>query len=573
MSFQVMDIEPINASQQSLVRIFSDEFAFMIPPYQRPYAWENEQARDLLTDISSALDDALSTKDPVTYFLGSIVLIKKPGSPNADVVDGQQRLTTLTILFAVLRDLSNGRIAAKRHSYICEEGDADKGTKDRYRLAPRRQDADFFKANIQIEGTTEKLSGEEGSSESQRLMASNAYFFREQLGKWDAERRDDLFAFLVQRCYLVVISVSSVETAHRVFTVLNARGLDLTATDILKADLLDRVAAENEGKFALDWEAFESALGRERFVELFQHIRMIYQKEKPRERLEVGFPKHVTIFKSDADKFMSSVLGRFAGAYEVLLNPSEVEQKFGSDSRRLVASLLRLDNSDWLPVALDCLSKDKLKKEQASIFLTALERLAYYMFVSRHDINARIARYSKAITELQAGVEPNSSTCSLGLSKQEQYQFLIELNGPIYEKARVRLPVLLRLDDAFSDGAAEYNHRIISVEHVMPQNPKVGSPWLSMFDDDEERYVWTHRLGNLVLLTRAKNSQASNWDFDRKKSEYFSTKAGVSSFKLTTMVLKETVWDAATLKKRHGAAVEKLAQVWNLDYASWQKQA
>jgi hypothetical protein len=93
-----------------------------------------------------------------------------------------------------------------------------------------------------------------------------------------------------------------------------------------------------------------------------------------------------------------------------------------------------------------------------------------------------------------------------------------------------------------------------------------------MFEDDEERYGWTHCLGNLVLLTRAKNSQASNWDFDRKKSEYFSTKAGVSSFKLTTMVLKEKVWDAATLAKRHWAAVEKLAEVWSLDYSSWSEE-
>lgn len=215
MSFQAMDIEPINASQQSLVRIFSDEFAFAIPPYQRPYAWDEDQARELLTDITSALDDALSTKDPVTYFLGSIVLIKKPGSPNADVVDGQQRLTTLTILLSVLRDLSEGRTATKRHSYICEEGDPDKGTKDRYRLSPRRQDADFFRMSIQAEGATQTLSGEEGASESQKLMVSNADYFRKELTAWSVAKRDDLFAFLVQRCYLVVISVANVDTALR----------------------------------------------------------------------------------------------------------------------------------------------------------------------------------------------------------------------------------------------------------------------------------------------------------------------------------------------------------------------
>ena len=508
MSFQAMQIEPINASQQSLVKIFSDEFAFAIPPYQRPYAWETEQARDLLTDIETALDDALSTKDPVTYFLGSIVLIKRPGSPNADVVDGQQRLTTLTILFAVLRDLSEGKTAMKRHVYICEEGDSDKGTKDRYRLTPRKQDADFFNENVQTEGATKKLSGEEGYSESQRLMASNAHFFREELEKWNPTKRDDLIAFLVQRCYLVVISVSNVETAHRVFTVLNARGLDLTATDILKADLLDRVDSKNEGKFASDWEAFESAIGRERFVELFQHIRMIFQMEKPRERLEIGFPKHVKMFDAAPDKFMSAVLGRFARTFEMILSPGEVEGKFGIVARRLVASLLRLDNSDWLPVALDYLSKDKLKTVQAEVFLTALERLAYYMFVSRHDINQRIARYAKAIAQLQSGVEPNSPKCFLSLAEEEQYDFIDELDGPIYEKPRVRLPVLLRLDDAFSDGGTEYNHKVISVEHVMPQNPSIGSPWLSLFETEEERKDWTHCLGNLVLLTRAKNSQA-----------------------------------------------------------------
>jgi Protein of unknown function (DUF1524) len=125
--------------------------------------------------------------------------------------------------------------------------------------------------------------------------------------------------------------------------------------------------------------------------------------------------------------------------------------------------------------------------------------------------------------------------------------FLTELDGPIYEKARVRLPLMLRLDAAFSDGGATYHHGVITVEHVMPQNPKLDSPWISMFENDEERYKWTHCLGNLVLLTRAKNSQASNWDFDRKKAEYFSSKAGVLSFKLTTMVLKERKWDSSNV--------------------------
>jgi uncharacterized protein with ParB-like and HNH nuclease domain len=231
--FQPMEIEPINAAQQSLGKIFSDDYAFTIPPYQRPYAWEETQARELLDDIEAALGDALSTKDSITYFLGSIVLIKKPGAPNARVVDGQQRLTTLTILLAVLRDLSSGNIASKRHAYICEEGDPDRGTSDRFRLLPRDKDAAFFRSHIQEERATETLRESDAGSESQKNMMTNALFFRKALTKWSPSDRDNLVAFIVQRCYLVVISVTNVESAHRVFTVLNARGLDLTPADIL----------------------------------------------------------------------------------------------------------------------------------------------------------------------------------------------------------------------------------------------------------------------------------------------------------------------------------------------------
>lgn len=567
-TFKTIEIEPISAEQQSLVKIFSDTYAFSIPPYQRPYAWEKTQAEELLNDITEALEEAVISQGPITYFLGSIVLIKSPGSPLSDVVDGQQRLTTLTILLAVLRDLSNERSALSRHDYICEQGNADRGTTDRLRLIPRKQDAEFFRSHIQELGGTKNIKGNEGETGSQQCMIKNAHFFRETLKEWSDSKRDELVAFLIQRCYLVVISVSNVETAHRVFTVLNARGLDLTPTDILKADLLDRLSVEKEESSANQWEAIENALGRDKFVELFQHIRMIFQKEKPRERLEVGFPKHVTLFKSDPDKFLKEVLSLYGRTFIIIISSRDVI-KFGEKSRALIGHLLRLDNSDWLPIAIYYLSKSEITTEKAEEFLAALERLAYFMFVRRFDINSRISRYSKAISELQKGVDPTSDQCALALKPKEKIEFLDDLDGNIYEKTKVRLPLLLRLDSALSDGAANYQDGIVTVEHIMPQNPKAGSSWLTMFEDEEERYEWTHCLGNLVLLTRAKNSQASNWDFERKKDEYFSTKAGVSSFRLTSMVLKAKAWDFDTLEAHHCKLIQKLADVWDLDYDEW----
>ncbi len=93
-----MSTVKIQATEYSISKVFSNDFVFTIPLYQRPYAWTTEQAGELLEDLITALGDGNKTIDEINpYFLGSIVLIKGD-KPDAQVVDGQQRLTTLTIL-------------------------------------------------------------------------------------------------------------------------------------------------------------------------------------------------------------------------------------------------------------------------------------------------------------------------------------------------------------------------------------------------------------------------------------------------------------------------------------------
>jgi uncharacterized protein with ParB-like and HNH nuclease domain len=135
----------IEASEKPILDIFCDKYLFRIPSYQRPYAWTTEQTSELLVDISTACGETGEVANASPYFLGSIVLIKDPQKPEADVVDGQQRLTTLTILLSVLRDLSAPKIGAAIHNYICQTGDPIKGTSDVFRLTPRERDADFFR--------------------------------------------------------------------------------------------------------------------------------------------------------------------------------------------------------------------------------------------------------------------------------------------------------------------------------------------------------------------------------------------------------------------------------------------
>ena len=86
----------ITGKEYPLYRIFSSEFDYYIPAYQRPYAWSEEETETLFDDLFSFF----KTESSDNYFLGSIVLIKDDSNPRADVIDGQQRLTTLTILFS-----------------------------------------------------------------------------------------------------------------------------------------------------------------------------------------------------------------------------------------------------------------------------------------------------------------------------------------------------------------------------------------------------------------------------------------------------------------------------------------
>ncbi len=94
----------LTAHEQPISRIFSDDYVFRIPPYQRPYAWTTEQARELFDDLVDFMRSGPGDIESLPpYFLGSIVLIKPETSPEADVVDGQQRLITLTLLFSAIR--------------------------------------------------------------------------------------------------------------------------------------------------------------------------------------------------------------------------------------------------------------------------------------------------------------------------------------------------------------------------------------------------------------------------------------------------------------------------------------
>ena len=200
-------------------------------------------------------------------------------------------------------------------------------------------------------------------------------------------------------------------------------------------------------------------------------------------------------------------------------------------------------------------------------FVKKLERLASYMHITAKDINARIERYGRILNEMDVNLshDINNPLKSLELSADEKNEFLKALDGEIYRMtSRRRNYVILRLDSFVSAGGATYDPNILTIEHVLPQTVKPGSDWDKKWPNPIERDLWLNKIANLVPLTRRHNSEAQNYDFDVKKTKYFTSKNGTSSYSLTTQVLNAQDWLPDYVKNRQQSLLDTFKKNWDL---------
>ncbi|MGB3297337.1 MAG: DUF262 domain-containing HNH endonuclease family protein [Phormidesmis sp.] len=559
----------IHATEKPLSKIFSDDYSFSIPPYQRPYAWTREQASELLTDILSFLGDGSNDiSESNSYFLGSIVLIKSEGNDakdaEADVVDGQQRLTTLTILLSVIRELDpNPGIT----QYLYQPENELLGIPANYRLKLRPKDEKFFRDHIQRESGLDNLLRLNSTSltDSQQRIQDNARYFLDKLKLVDETKRKRLVKYLITRCFLVVVSTPDLDSAYRIFSVLNARGLNLSLTDLLKSEIIGAISEQKQDSYTHIWESEEEDLGRDAFLELFSHIRMIYQKAKLRKTALIEFREHILPKIQPPERFIDAVLKPNSDALETIRKANYQ----GGGETEVVNNCLEwlngIDNFDWVPPAILYISKHiNYSPELLEKFFTDLERLAAGLMILKENANTRINRYAELLTSIEKDADLYVDGSPLQLTPAEATEILVILNGDLYLMKRIRKYVLLRLDSVLTEGTATYKYPIITIEHVLPQNPDKNSQWVQWFSD-QERSQYVHKIGNLTLLSRRKNAQAQNYEFKKKKERYFSNSAGgINSFVLTTQVLQQTEWTPEIIRQRQQESIEKLKKLWRL---------
>ena len=557
----------IKGEQKALEKVFCADYDFTIPVYQRPYSWTMDESQLLIEDLYSFY----KISEDSDYFLGCIVLIKKDNDPIAIVIDGQQRLTTLTILYSALAYVANDDGIFKR---IRTDPDVTNDTPARRYFKLREKDDSFFERYIQTpKGIAELLNNTDckTSTESQKHIVENAKALINKLNQYFSTKEDVIrfVKFITKHCYLIVVSSPDEDNAFRIFSIMNDRGLNLLPTDIIKARVMGAITKETDQTACSEtWESIEDELGRDAFNDLFSHIRMIYAKCKAQESIQKEFNKYVLndLNNDKAKKFVNDTLSDYSDAYRIVKNCSYKTSEGAEKINKILSWLNMIDNSDWIPVAIKYMKDCSKNQDNTYLFFKKLERLATCMRMLSYSINQRIERYGKILTELE---NPNFKISEeIELTKEEKEEFIKELNGDIYTLTGIKKNYIVkRLDSFIKDNGTNYDYdkSVFTIEHVLPQTIDPTSQWAKDWKE-QERNKWLNKIANLIPLSRKKNSKAQNYDFCEKKERYFKNSTnGVPAYALTTSVINESSWTPETVEKRQSELIKIFKDEWELN--------
>lgn len=551
----------IDADKELLQKIFSEDFWFVVPEYQRPYVWQSDNVSELLDDLYFAY----SNKPDTEYFLGSLVLKRTKNNEYAEyeVLDGQQRLTTFFMIIAVLRDLLDDKeYKDTLQAMIYQKENKLKKVPSRQRIVYYiRDEVEEFISNyiVKDQGTlnSDKLEELKNTDNISISNMSNAVMvIREFLNC-----KDDLegFAgFLLNNAVFIYVSTDNTEDAFRLFTILNDRGVPLTASDILKSINIGALKEEKEiKKYSKTWEELESKYGQyfERFLEF---IRAILVKRKARANLLDEYEANIyNSGKLEKGKETLALIMQYDSIYDDIIELQDAN--LNNEYKNLITIMkLGLPSEDWIPSLLFYYSKFKDKKLVE--FLRKLEYKFAGDWICKYNSTKRL----EAMNRITKAIEQTDEE-HLDEFLQNQDLFAIDTNlfrynieGEVY-KTRFAKYLLLKLEYLMGDNTVHLSgYKRISVEHVLPQNPSDNSQWIKEFSK-EEREKWTHRIANLVLISQIKNSKLSNLDFIDKKTKYLKQRVDV--FHANKIFLQQNdAWTPEILEKRQKELVDTLIE-------------
>lgn len=554
---------------------------YRIPEYQRPYVWDVDQVTELLEDIAQAC----AANPDAQYFLGSMVLrknYKRDGNisyEEYELLDGQQRVTTLFLIMTVIRDLTSESNSSRLK--ICVESiykmaNPDDDEPERMRIIFDIRDrvkkfvSDFIKETNGTKRIQElaELSEDKNEDISVRNMSKAIITISDYFNK-NSNIIDSFFKFLRTKVLMIYVATEELQDAFHLFTVMNNRGVKLRNSDILKAENLKEISSQSERTdYAKKWENIEQYFGED-FDIFLSHLRTILVKQKAGYNLLKEFNDNIYSpreFDRATKTYQSKepLLRRGKNTFDFIENYFDYyNELFEKDHYNINQSyelknyltLMRkgFEADYWIAALLHFYSK--FKTNNLIEFVRKLDKKFSADWIVGVSPTARIENVNAIIQQIDSSshVDDVIKSPTLNINFVDFQKFIqVGLYGRRYARY-----LLLKLDLLYHGNSTKFDPPDkISIEHILPQNPRENSQWLVDFLDND-RKEWTDKIGNLTLISRQKNAAQSNLDYDQKKVKYF--KGNVELFSNSVRIYNQySTWGMADLIDNHNKVAEKL---------------
>jgi uncharacterized protein with ParB-like and HNH nuclease domain len=541
----------MKAEERNIGQVLTEQLRYEIPAYQRPYSWEQEHTQDLLNDIEEAYDN----KDK-EYFIGSLITIERKENELYEVVDGQQRLATLNLIFARLREMIQDSDAKQEvGKRILPRNPLTRQT-ETPRLSLRKRDQAFFRDHILEAKPFDVTKLNELDSPKLHLYL-NAATIDAFLKNRDQDWLKSFANYILQNVYVVAVKTESFRSAYRLFNVLNARGLDLSNADLIKNHLFNKVPEGDRRRDELEelWEELEETASIENLDTFLGYHRTALAADKAHKSLAEEYEVIILKDTGSAIDFLKRLIDS-AKNYDKV-NAGEITDPIGL---RCLAALKRVTYDEWVPALLAYLNKPIAGLSQGD-FLSLLEKITMQNWVRRLGRTKRNTIYYRLVTAINKG-ESADQIKRVFSESANNAEFFSLLQGDVYGLPSARA-ILLRLEEGVQDDSVTKTYGgSLTIEHVLPQALK-DDYWTQRFTA-EQHQQWLHKLGNITLLGGSKNFKAQYYSFPRKIEIYLKRNEKVS-FDLTKEICGQAEWAVEQVEARQKRLMDIAGKLWTLN--------
>jgi len=559
-----ISIEKIDASLIGIGSLIKSS-RFMIPIYQRPYSWTDTQIDDLYRDLNDAI--AGTAQD---YFLGTIVTTRNNEEARLTIIDGQQRLVTVSVLIASIRDHFQRDGQMDRAQDIEREYLFKRDIRTQ-ELTPHvlltAEDRDFFVQTIAmgppaLPAVREAKPASPAQQRLQRATEIASAFIASLLSttqKGD-ERLLDLIDFLTEKAKLVSVSVGSESSAFVIFEVLNDRGLDLSITDLLK-NYIFRTAANRVEEAQTAWAQMTAIISEVASEpELKNFIRHYWTATygMTRERELYSAIKKIISSKAKAVEF-AKALSKASGFYAGLGNPaSDQWDDYQPVVRQSIEVLDQLGVSQLRPLLLAIFQRFS-PEEIAKVLPAIVAWSVRFLICGSGGSGTLEAAYAENAKEVSEGKIKNASMLwneMKGIVPDDntfKSKFATATVSKV-DLAKYYLRVLeQQMKSTDDETIVNPDQGKVNLEHILPKAPSDG--WKHIHADQIPAQI--KRLGNLTLLASRLNVKAANAGFDEKKKHYAK-----SAIALTKDLCVTSDWTVAEIAARQNSMADLAVKAW-----------